>query len=130
MNMSRPEGVAEAGRYCGARLELWHSIYRHAHGYVSLIVCVFGSIANLLNIAVLTRREMLSPTNAVLTGLAVADLLVMTEYIPFACHMYLPQVGHTLTVLTELRTTLYTSFVPYLCLSYVVGLFHFCVHEL
>jgi hypothetical protein len=52
---------------------------------------VFGSVANSLNIAVLTRREMTSPTNALLTGLAVADLLVMLEYIPFACHMYLPQ---------------------------------------
>ncbi|PNF24887.1 hypothetical protein B7P43_G10168 [Cryptotermes secundus] len=61
------------------------------HGYVSLVVCLFGSVANSLNIAVLTRREMTSPTNALLTGLAVADLLVMLEYIPFACHMYMPQ---------------------------------------
>ncbi|KAJ4437063.1 hypothetical protein ANN_17198 [Periplaneta americana] len=59
------------------------------HGYVSLVVCIFGSVANTLNIAVLTRREMTSPTNALLTGLAVADLLVMLEYIPFACHMYM-----------------------------------------
>lgn len=94
MNVSSAEVAAEAGRYCGARLELWHSAYRQAHGYVSLVVCVFGSVANLLNIAVLTRREMASPTNAVLTGLAVADLLVMLEYIPFACHMYLPQVSN------------------------------------
>ena len=61
------------------------------HGYVSLIVCLFGSVANSLNIAVLTRREMTSPTNALLTGLAVADLLVMLEYIPFACYMYVGQ---------------------------------------
>lgn len=33
---------------------------------------------------VLTRREMRSPTNAILTGLAIADLLVMIDYIPFA----------------------------------------------
>jgi hypothetical protein len=61
------------------------------HGYVSLVVCLFGSVANILNIVVLTRREMTSPTNALLTGLAVADLLVMLEYIPFACHTYMPQ---------------------------------------
>jgi hypothetical protein len=61
------------------------------HGYVSLVVCLFGCVANSLNIAVLTRREMTSPTNALLTGLAVADLLVMLEYIPFVCHMYIPQ---------------------------------------
>ncbi|KAG8298528.1 myosuppressin receptor activity protein [Homalodisca vitripennis] len=78
-------------RYCGPGLEHFHAGYRQAHGYVSLLVCVFGSVANVLNIAVLTRREMSSPTNVILTGLAVADLLVMLEYIPFACHMYLPQ---------------------------------------
>lgn len=53
------------------------------------MVCIFGSIANVLNIFVLSRREMRSPTNAILTGLAVADLLVMLEYIPFSCHVYL-----------------------------------------
>ncbi|XP_054262257.1 G-protein coupled receptor dmsr-1-like [Macrosteles quadrilineatus] len=77
--------------YCGPGLDHFHATYRGVHGYVSLLVCVFGSVANVLNIAVLTRREMTSPTNAILTGLAVADLLVMIEYIPFACHMYLPQ---------------------------------------
>ncbi|KAL1140966.1 hypothetical protein AAG570_000892 [Ranatra chinensis] len=63
--------------------------YRQVHGYVSLIVCLFGSVANLLNIAVLTRREMSSPTNTILTGMAVADLLVMLEYIPFSLRLYL-----------------------------------------
>lgn len=75
--------------YCGAGLEWFASRYRGAHGIISLLVCLFGSVANGLNIAVLTRREMASPTNAILTGLAVADLLVMLEYIPFALHMYL-----------------------------------------
>lgn len=61
------------------------SLYRYnaIHGYLSLPVCIFGSIANILNIVVLTRREMRSPTNAILTGLAIADLLVMIDYIPF-----------------------------------------------
>lgn len=54
------------------------------HGYLSLFVCILGSIANVLNIVVLTRREMRSPTNAILTGLAIADLLVMFDYIPYA----------------------------------------------
>ncbi|XP_046681022.1 G-protein coupled receptor dmsr-1-like [Homalodisca vitripennis] len=90
MNVTMNASSSEA-RYCGPGLEHFHAGYRHAHGYVSLLVCVFGSVANVLNIAVLTRREMSSPTNTILTGLAVADLLVMLEYIPFACHMYLPQ---------------------------------------
>lgn len=55
----------------------------HVHGYLSLVVCFFGCIANTLNIIVLTRHEMHSPTNAILTGLAVADLLVMLDYVPY-----------------------------------------------
>uniref|UniRef100_A0A182T4S1 G-protein coupled receptors family 1 profile domain-containing protein n=1 Tax=Anopheles maculatus TaxID=74869 RepID=A0A182T4S1_9DIPT len=58
--------------------------YAKAHGIVCLLVCIFGSIANTLNIVVLTRREMRSPTNAILTGLAIADLLVMLDYMPYA----------------------------------------------
>lgn len=59
------------------------------HGYLSLLVCIFGSIANGLNIVVLTRREMRSPTNAILTGLAIADLLVMLDYMPYAFIVHL-----------------------------------------
>lgn len=75
--------------YCGAGFEEFSNEYQKIHGYLSLIVCKFGSIANILNIAVLSRREMRSPTNAILTGLAVADLLVMLDYIPYAWHVYL-----------------------------------------
>lgn len=79
------------GYECGARLESFYNWYAQVHGWVSLLVCIFGSIANVLNIAVLTRREMQSSTNMILTGLAMADLLVMIEYIPYAIHMYLYQ---------------------------------------
>ncbi|XP_076387492.1 G-protein coupled receptor dmsr-1 [Megachile rotundata] len=70
-------------------LSSFHSHYSQLHGWISLFVCIFGSIANILNILVLTRREMRSPTNIILTGLAVADLLVMIDYIPYAFHLYL-----------------------------------------
>ncbi|CAB0027810.1 unnamed protein product [Trichogramma brassicae] len=75
--------------FCDNELDGFHTGYVAIHGWVALIVCIFGSIANGLNIAVLTRREMTSPTNAILTGLAVADMLVMVEYIPYAFHSYL-----------------------------------------
>lgn len=75
--------------YCGAGLQNFSDEYGNIHGYISLIVCQFGSIANIINIAVLSRREMRSPTNVILTGLAVADLLVMLDYIPYVCHIYL-----------------------------------------
>ncbi|CAG2177608.1 unnamed protein product [Oppiella nova] len=44
--------------------------YLPIHGWISVFVCLFGIIANILNIIVLTRKEMISPTNAILTGLA------------------------------------------------------------
>lgn len=72
--------------YCS--LDGFNKSYKHVHGYLSLLVCVFGSIANVLNVCVLTTKDMRWPTNYILTGLAVADLLVMIEYIPFAIHHY------------------------------------------
>ncbi|EDW69757.1 G-protein coupled receptor dmsr-1 [Drosophila virilis] len=75
--------------YCGTGTDNFHTSYKNMHGYVSLVVCILGTIANTLNIIVLTRREMRSPTNAILTGLAVADLAVMLEYIPYTVHDYI-----------------------------------------
>ncbi|KAL7732613.1 hypothetical protein ACLKA6_013545 [Drosophila palustris] len=75
--------------YCGSGMDNFHTSYKNMHGYVSLVVCILGTIANTLNIIVLTRREMRSPTNAILTGLAVADLAVMLEYIPYTVHDFI-----------------------------------------
>ncbi|KAG5893416.1 hypothetical protein JTB14_024329 [Gonioctena quinquepunctata] len=74
-------------KYCD--LLAFEKGYREVHGPLSVLVCIFGSIANISNICVLTTKEMRWPTNFILTGLAVADLLVMLEYIPFSFHRYL-----------------------------------------
>jgi len=75
--------------YAGAReLAIFHDWYQHYHGYLASIVCVFGIIANALNIVVLTRRNMISATNCILTGLAVSDGLTMAAYLPFALRFY------------------------------------------
>lgn len=74
-------------KYC--ELEGFQKSYAEVHGPLSILVCVLGSIANILTICVLTRKEMRSSTNLILTGLAVADLLVMIEYIPFCNYSYL-----------------------------------------
>lgn len=64
------------------------------HGYVAIAVCLFGTIANLLNIAVLTRKDMAcAPINRILTGLAVADMIVMVEYMSFAYYYYIELPG-------------------------------------
>ena len=44
----------------------------------------------MVNIMVLTHKDMrTNPINLILTGIALADCLVMVEYIPFSIHMYL-----------------------------------------
>lgn len=75
------------GTFC--ELRSFQETYRGLHGYLSLTVCFFGSVANVLNVCVLTMKQMRWPTNLILTGLAVADLLVMVEYVPFAVHEYI-----------------------------------------
>lgn len=84
MSGSEGDGVA----YCVPGGQLFQHVYIQAHGYIALIICLLGSAANSVNIAVLSRKEMISSTNSILTGLAVADLLVMIDYIPFALHVY------------------------------------------
>ncbi|XP_067144311.1 G-protein coupled receptor dmsr-1-like [Centruroides vittatus] len=74
--------------YYGKELSAFREKYVSVHGYISVIVCLFGILANVLNIIVLTRKDMISPTNAILTGLAVADVSVMISYLPFAIHNY------------------------------------------
>lgn len=68
--------------YCD--LEQFSKDFKSYHMYLSLFVCIFGSILNILNIFVLSTKQMRGPTNFILTSLAVADVLVMLEYIPFA----------------------------------------------
>ncbi|XP_017879493.1 sex peptide receptor [Ceratina calcarata] len=76
--------------YCNGTIKDFASEYKNYHGYVALIVCLFGTIANMLNIIVLTRKDMaVAPINTILTGLATADMLVMLEYIPFAIYVYI-----------------------------------------
>ena len=37
-------------------LDGFSSSYKGIHGYLSLVVCILGTVLNLLNIAVLTRK--------------------------------------------------------------------------
>ncbi|GFR78591.1 FMRFamide receptor [Elysia marginata] len=59
------------------------------HGYLAVAVCLFGIISNLLNIVVLTRKHMRSPTNFILTALAIADILTMSPYVVMATYFYI-----------------------------------------
>lgn len=75
---------------CGMGLHKIRPSVHLVHGVLSLIICVAGCLANIVNIVVLSRRELRrNAINRILCSLAVADFLLMLEYIPFACHMYL-----------------------------------------
>ncbi|KAF8782900.1 Sex peptide receptor like protein [Argiope bruennichi] len=74
--------------YYGDQLEVYRNFYSSIHGYISIMVCLFGITANCMNIIVLTRKNMVSPINVILTGLAVADMMVMISYVPFSLHNY------------------------------------------
>lgn len=63
--------------------------YSGIHGYVAVAICIWGTVANLANVAVLTRRKMASPTNLILTWLAVADVLTMLTCLPTNVHFYI-----------------------------------------
>jgi hypothetical protein len=75
--------------------------YQPIHGYLAPIICVFGVVANILNIVVLTRKNMQTSTNVILTGLAISDGLTMAAYIPYALLLY---VIHG-TKITPIRDT-------------------------
>ena len=62
--------------------------YHPIHGWLAMLVCMVGTLFNLANILVLTHKDMRNPVNMILTGIAVADCLVMIEYIPFIIHMW------------------------------------------
>lgn len=65
------------------RFSLW---YQGVHGYLSVALCLFGIASNLTNIVVLTRKSMATPTNHLLTALAIADALTMVSYLPYAVY--------------------------------------------
>lgn len=87
----------ETPPFCGQELVTFSKFYaQNVHGYASLMICIAGSVANIINIIVLTRKDMISPTNVVLTGLAIADLAVLLDYIPYTCHIYLRPSSHSI----------------------------------
>jgi hypothetical protein len=62
--------------------------YSSLHGYISLAICAVGIPLNIINIVVLTRKNMQTPINCLLTWLAVADMATMISYVPFSYHFY------------------------------------------
>ena len=84
-NSTKPYGMPASL----STVERFGESYQNVHGYLSVMVCVFGIVSNVLNVIVLTRRHMRSPTNAILTALAIADMLTMSTYPIMAIYLYI-----------------------------------------
>ncbi|XP_068912110.1 G-protein coupled receptor dmsr-1-like [Tenebrio molitor] len=90
-NASNFAESSQSEENCGGQLRNFAETYaNHYHSYFAIFVCVFGTIANVLNIIVLTRKDTVcAPINRILTALAVADILLMVEYIPYVYYYYM-----------------------------------------
>ncbi|CAD5216903.1 unnamed protein product [Bursaphelenchus okinawaensis] len=62
--------------------------YDKIHILLSTTICVFGSISNIVNILVLTRKNMRTPINIFLTGLSMAQFLLGTNYLALMVFEY------------------------------------------
>uniref|UniRef100_A0A1I8H4J0 G_PROTEIN_RECEP_F1_2 domain-containing protein n=1 Tax=Macrostomum lignano TaxID=282301 RepID=A0A1I8H4J0_9PLAT len=93
--------ITEEPLYKG--LATFQAAYRPVHGYLCAALCVFGVVANLASIVVLTRRTMISSVNVILIAVAVADMFTMFFYFFHLLHFTVmsPAVGlhqpHTLS---------------------------------
>ncbi|ESO08546.1 hypothetical protein HELRODRAFT_74987 [Helobdella robusta] len=71
-----------------SQLVRFNKWYQNIHGYLSIIVCIFGISSNIINILVLTRPKMTTPTNTLLTVIACYDFMTMVSYLPYAIYFY------------------------------------------
>ncbi|CAJ0609997.1 unnamed protein product [Cylicocyclus nassatus] len=58
-------------------------VYDGIHIPLSISICIFGTISNIFNIIVLTRKKMRSPINILLCGLSAAQWLLASNYLAF-----------------------------------------------
>ncbi|XP_065204439.1 G-protein coupled receptor dmsr-1-like [Planococcus citri] len=80
--------------YCGITLPEFGELYReNMHGCISITICFIGSIFNLLNLLVFTRKAMISPVNLIFTHSALVDFLVLLARIPFVWMLYIQDQG-------------------------------------
>lgn len=63
-----------------------YDFYHPIHAYLSIFLCVLGTIANFCNIVVLTRRTMRTPVNMILTAMASCDTVVLFSNLIYTTH--------------------------------------------
>ena len=80
-------------------LEVIHGLTIPVYGFISPFLVLFTLITNTLVCVVLLRKNMRSPTNALLVAMAISDMLTGVWTIP--CFVYFFTLGH------------YKEYVPY-----------------
>ncbi|GMS81230.1 hypothetical protein PENTCL1PPCAC_3405 [Pristionchus entomophagus] len=60
--------------------------YHPIHTYLSIILCLVGAATNFCNIVVLTRRQMRTPVNTILTAMACCDTVVLFSNLIYTTH--------------------------------------------
>ncbi|VDM98663.1 unnamed protein product [Thelazia callipaeda] len=63
-----------------------HAFYNPIHTYLSIAICILGTLCNFCNIIVLTRRRMRTPVNMILTAMAACDTVVLFSNLVYATH--------------------------------------------
>ncbi|XP_065204519.1 probable G-protein coupled receptor 139 [Planococcus citri] len=71
--------------FCGQTLLTIGTYYkRNISGYIDMPTCILGSIFNLLNLVIFTRKNMRSQINLIFANLSLVDLLTLLTLIPFS----------------------------------------------
>lgn len=71
------------------KLRRFRSLYEPYHGYLCTAICSFGILTNLINVVVLTKRQMRTSINVLLTGIAFCDMGTMASYLIYIVHFVL-----------------------------------------
>lgn len=101
----------------GLSINNFYGSYRPVHGYLSVFICSFGVVSNIVNVSVFTRRGMKeSPVNLILTALSVSDTLFLCDYFAWAMHHYIFHPHETYELALH-ATIHYTWFLVFLTIS-------------
>ncbi len=74
-----------------------YKAYHKIHVYLATVLCCMGLVANCLLLFVLTRRQMKSIVNSLLTTISLCDSAVMTSYLVYLVHFDWPNTNPCLT---------------------------------